>query len=444
MKKMLFLIMLLGLNSLAFASDVPDAVLADASKSSVATSIFHHIMKPLSTVWQLLDENPLLKRQEWWGWRQKLEDKGITFTAVYTGDSVSNTSGGLKRGTAYLGNLDLTMTVDTEKVGLWKGGTFFAYGLYNFGSNLATGKYVGDMQGVDNIEAPRLFKLFELWYDQHLFNDKLSARTGLYNLNSEFNVSQYGGLFLNSSFGIEPDISANTTASIFPLTAPAFRLKWDPTEHVTLMGAVLDGDPGDEKTNPHGLNPVMNKKHGTMVVGEAQLHGDVPFPIVGKLPGSIKAGVWNNDKRIDDMSALDDQGNPVSHAGTNGFYFVVDQMLFREKDDQGLGVFGQYGQAPNNRSTINRYYGVGLNYKGLIPTRDDDTLGFAFNKAATSEDYRETGDFDKMEEVMEVTYQIQLTKSIVLQPDFQVVHNPSADPTIRDAKVITVRTKISF
>ena len=395
-------------------------------------------------VMNFLENNPVFNRQELWGYRQKLEDKGITFDVVYTGDSVSNASGGIQTGTSYLGNLDLQMTVDTEKAGLWKHGTLFVYGLYNFGTDLATGKYVGDVQGLDNIEAPRLFKLFELWYEHRFFNDTLSARTGLYNLNSEFDVSEYGGLFLNSSFGIEPTVSLNTPTSIFPLSAPAFRLKWDPIPLLTLQAAILNGDPGDEDTNPHGVNLAFNKKRGNMVVAEAQIHQDVPLPLVGSLPGTLKGGIWNNNKRIDDVIAVDENLNPVSHAGNNGFYVVLDQMLFREKDEQGLGFFAQYGQAPEDRNMLNRYYGLGVNYKGLIPHRDEDTLGFAYNRASTGNDYRETGDFDKAEEVMEVTYQWQLTKAIVIQPDFQVIHNPGVDPTLKDAKVVTIRTKISF
>ncbi|MEI6437231.1 MAG: carbohydrate porin [Candidatus Omnitrophota bacterium] len=350
--------------------------------------------------------------------------KGYSVGAVYTGDLVSNTAGGLKRGTAYIDNLDLTLTVDTAKAGLWNNGTFFVYGLYNGGNELPTGKYIGDLQGMDNIEAPRLVKLFELWYEQRLFNDRLSARAGLYNLNSEFDTTEYGALFLNSSFGIEPTISGNTTSSIFPLAAPAFRLKVDPNEHVTVMAAALGGNPGDEDTNPHGLKPSWNNKTGTMLVGEAQVHGDLPLPY-GALPGILKLGEWY-------------------HTGNNGFYAIIDQMLIREKDEQGLGVFAQYGQAPKDRNSLDRYFGFGVNYTGLIPGRDEDVLGVAFNRAGISSDYRSTGDFDRSEDVIEAAYSLGLTKHVVLQPDIQFIRNPGADPTINNATVVTLRTKVCF
>lgn len=440
MRRLFVLILFLALVQSGYAQ----TSFGDTETSTGPEGVHHGFnIHPLGKICDLCNKIPFLRRQELGGLRNKLEDKGYTFTVVYTGDYVSNTSGGLERGSSYIDNLDLTMTLDTAKAGLWEHGTFFIYGLYNAGTDRPSEKLVGDLQGVDNIDAPRLFKLFELWYEHNFFDKKLSIRAGLYNLNSEFDTTEYGALFLNSSFGIEPTISANTTSSIFPLASPAFRLKWDLAEHVTLQGAVLSGDPGDEDTNPHGFNPVWNNKRGTMIVGEGQIHGDVPLPY-GALPGTLKVGAWDNTKDVDDLTAVDGSGDPVRHSGNYGLYAVIDQMLFREKDEQGLGAFFQYGQAPSDRNTLDKYIGLGLHYKGLLPDRDEDSLGVSYNRALTSDDYRSTGDFDKFEEVMEATYRIQFTESVVLQPDFQVVHNPGADPAIKDAKVATVRFQVTF
>ncbi len=45
-------------------------------------------------------------------------------------------------------------------------------------------------------------------------------------------------------------------------------------------------------------------------------------------------------------------------------------MIFKENgadDDQGLGIFGQYFSAPENRNMIGAYFGAGLVYKGFLP-----------------------------------------------------------------------------
>ena len=84
---------------------------------------------------ELFKNSFIFEKRDFCDLRHKLEDKGIAFSVVYTGDSVSNASGGLKRGASYIGNLDLQMTVDTAKAGLWNKGAFFVYGIYNLAHN---------------------------------------------------------------------------------------------------------------------------------------------------------------------------------------------------------------------------------------------------------------------------------------------------------------------
>lgn len=98
--------------------------------------------------------------------KDPLADKGIDVEIVYTGEVVSNLSGGIDEDTSYLANVDLTLQVDTEKAGLWNNGTFFVYGLNNHRSgDLPTETFIGDLQTVSNIEAPNEFRLYELWYE---------------------------------------------------------------------------------------------------------------------------------------------------------------------------------------------------------------------------------------------------------------------------------------
>jgi len=52
--------------------------------------------------------------------RRQLEKKGISFEAVYTAEYFANTQGGIKRDDTYLTNLDITLEIDTKKLGLWE------------------------------------------------------------------------------------------------------------------------------------------------------------------------------------------------------------------------------------------------------------------------------------------------------------------------------------
>ena len=80
------------------------------------------------------------------GARSTLAEHGISIESILTVDTISNVHGGVKRQTTALGNYDLLVTTDTEKLWGVPGGTVFFYGLGNFGE--APSDNVGDSPGV--------------------------------------------------------------------------------------------------------------------------------------------------------------------------------------------------------------------------------------------------------------------------------------------------------
>ncbi|MCR4336611.1 MAG: hypothetical protein NUV91_02235, partial [Candidatus Omnitrophica bacterium] len=95
-----------------------------------------------------------LKNQQKWDFPQ-----GISLETVYTGEFWRNQAGGIKEDETYIGNLDVALTLDTQELSLWNGGTFFFYFLDNHGGEKLTSSIVGDLQTVSNIEAPRTARL---------------------------------------------------------------------------------------------------------------------------------------------------------------------------------------------------------------------------------------------------------------------------------------------
>jgi len=374
---------------------------------------------------------------DWGGLRSKLEDNGLTLEFVYTGEVLSNFRGGIKRGEAYFGNLDMTLTLDTEKAGLWKGGTFFAYSLLNHDTDPFTEKFVGDLQTISNIDAPQEFRLYELWYEQSWMDGDFSALVGLHDMNSEFLVTDTGGLFIGSSFGISPDVSANSPVSIFPVAGPAVRLYLKMNDSLDFRVAVYDGDPGDAEKNHNGLRLRLNSKEGALVIGEVGLHRGQEEG-ASALPGYLKLGAWLHTADFDDTSG------GSAHGENYGIYLIADQMLYRENEDQGLRAFVQIGGAPEDRNEVSFFLGAGVTYRGLFNGRDEDELGLAFGHARIGRSLRSADGRDSAETVIELTYKIQITPWFAIQPDLQYVINPGADPALKNAMVGLVRFEISF
>jgi porin len=392
----------------------------------------------------------------------RLESKGLTIELVYTADFLTNHTGGLKRAGAdidtsisYLANIDLTAELDTEVAGLWKGGTFFAYLLNNHGANPSR-FYIGDLQTVSNIETKESTRLYELWYEQtfDLFGTDLSMLIGQHDLNSEFNVTEYGSLFTHSSFGIQPEISANVPVSIFSVAAPAIRLKWEPTDSLYFMAAVYDGDPGVPDENRGGMRWKLSSEEGFMYIYEMGYHFGDPEDS-HTFPGSYKLGYWQHTAEFDDVRDTDVNGSLLEHQRNYGMYFLFDQMLIPGEGNKGLGAFFQVGGAPGNRNEVDFYVGGGVHYQGIIPSREDDVLGLAVAHASISGNLRDAEDVaepdgltfhikDKHETAIELTYKTQITPWLTIQPGVQTVFNPGADAGLDDAVISILRFQINF
>ncbi len=123
-------------------------------------------------------------------------------------------------------------------------------------------------------------------------------------------------------------------------------------------------------------------------------------------------------------------------------------MLYKEHprddvDDQGLGMFFRYGYANDQANEIEHFWSVGAQYLGLIPTRDEDVLGFGFAQGILSRKLRNLEGGDR-ESVYELYYAAQVLPWLAVTPDFQYIVNPGADKDGREAFVAGVRIQMSF
>jgi len=341
------------------------------------------------------------------------EESALSFEFAYIGEAVRVFSGGLvqqnnlPKNDAYHDNVDVMLTLDTEKAGLWKGGTLFMYGLINHGGD-PTANLIGDVQTASNIETGDQAIIHQFWLQQSFADDLVSVTLGLHDLNSEFYASDYAGLFFNSSFGIGPELAGNPVGtSIFSKAGLAAVIKITPNDDFSIAGGVYDGDPSTRK---------LASAEGKMWIGEVG-------GAVGD--GFLKLGGWLHTG--DFTSAVDG----VIYNSNYGMYVVGDYTLSSEDDGREVGLFVMAGHVPKARNEIKNYLGVGLTLHGYIPGRGDDDLGIALARAQTS--------LNKAETVIELTYRVQINDWLALQPSVQWIQNPSGDPTIPTATVGLLR-----
>ena len=374
-----------------------------------------------------------------------LEKKGLTVEASEKFDYVNVTNGGTDQRSTFMGLAEVGLTLDTQKAGLWQGGEFYLHGTNVHSDLKPTGELVGDLQAVNNDEGPRTTRLYEAWYQHHFLDDKFSILAGIHDLNTDFMASEYAGFYINGAFGVPTTLTGNVASSVYPLAAPAVRLKVTPVDNVDVLLGVYDGNPGDPDINEDSITDVeINEKdEGLLTIAEVDYRYTVPFE-EGALPGTVKAGAWHHSADVEDVLEVDENGDAVLHDEDYGAYVMVDQLIYQEKEEQGLGVFAMASGAPKNRNEVSHHFAGGANYTGLIPGRDSDVLGIAYTQSVISKKSRESSGNEHDETTIEASYQIKVNDHLAIQPDYQYVMNPSADPAIDNASVVTVRTEISF
>ncbi len=379
------------------------------------------------------------------GYRSRLADRGVSLGAIYTGELVSTLSGGVRRKTVYLDNIDLTLTIDVERVLGWSGARVFLYGLGNRGGNPSS--YVGDAQGVSNIETFDTWKLFEAWFEQQLFDARLSLLLGLYDLNSEFDYAETGQLFLHSSFGIGPDfsLSGKNGPSVFPTTSLGVRLRVQPDPAWYWQTAVLDGVSGDPD-DPGGTQVIFGAHDGVLVASELAYLRETQALSGGY--GKYALGAWVYSDGLDENGTV---GRAACCGGAYGLYGLAEQVVYRHATDprRELALFVRLGFADARVHQFGVYTGGGLVYTGLLSGRPEDRCGFGIAAAHTSGRFRRirraAGQAVTDAEIaLELTYRAGLTAWWAVQPSLQYIVNPGTQPGLADAVLVGLRFEVAF
>ena len=370
---------------------------------------------------------------DWGGVKPTLEDHGVSLEAVFTADLLRNASGGVSRGTDALYNVDITATIDSEKAGLWSNGTFFFYGLGNFGD--AFSERVGDSQVVSNIETAETLKLYEAWYEHVFPGSSLSVLAGLHDYNSEFYALDYAGSLFNSSFGIGIDTS-QVGPSIFSTTAVATRVRYQPSQQSYLLAAIYDGVPGDPNDDD-GTHIILRSKDGLFYAAEVGFVSNEEETVQNYY--KLALGGWYHTTDFTDYKEEE-------HAHNFGSYLVAEATLLSEEDpSQGLGGFIQFGVTRADRNEFARYLGAGLTYTGAIPGRNSDITTIGVAHAMHGSHYNDMVESsDRAETVVEFNYRAPLFLGITVQPDFQYIVNPGTDSALDNAFVFGSRFELVF
>jgi len=266
------------------------------------------------------------------------------FGIAYTGGIWSNQRGGIKTGTAYLDNLDLTLRADMEETFGWSDTEIYGHILYN-NSDTLSGRLVGDIQGVSNIDNSTMVSVLELWVEKASARDT-SLKAGLFDLNTEFDAIDTAGLFLNSSHGIGPEyaLSGENGPSIFPVSSLAIRIQQALTERTDVRFAVLDAVPGDPDDDNYG-GIRLDSEEGALLALELTHQFE---------RNRVGLGTWYYTRNTDQLMSTNQANNKGVYAFTDHAFGHIDWLPGQ------LNGFVRVGLADAGINQVARYLGAGL------------------------------------------------------------------------------------
>ena len=428
--------MLISLTSpLVLAQTQDDAPPAETSLQTTASS------KPAEPPFNLYNTR---LTGDWWIARTWLEDNGIEYNISLTAIFQHNVHGGVqtRNGHRITGSFDTELVMDTQKMGLWKGGTFYAFTQTSWADSIGEDR-VGSFFDV-NGDAAGDYAVYvtDLWYEHTFWNGRARLRVGKSDLGVDFDANAYANSetsqFLN-------DALINTGNLPFPSLGIGVQMIVQPNDWF-YFGVVA----ADAQAQSHETGLVTTFHNEDYFFTDAEF-GFMPVweTPIGKLPGAYRVGLWY-DPQPKEVFFNDLGGRrrtiPMKRDDI-GFYFNMDQVLYKEvpdsdADSQGLGMFFRYSYASEECNEIEHFWSVGAQYQGLIPTRDDDVLGFGFAQGIMSDKLRDLGGGDR-ESVYELYYNTAVFPWLTITPDFQYIVNPGANGG-HDAFVVGLRMQMIF
>ena len=366
-------------------------------------------------------------------------EPALVFEGGYKLDVLNLMDGGLQRGAGALGHLDLKLTVDLDQTWGWSGTTAFFNLIHDHGDKFNQNR-VGSLTGVSNIEvAVDTERLLQAWIQKEWQEGKYALLAGLYPIDSEFQVVDTAGLFVQPPYGTTGDLALTRGPSVFNNSSFGVRGKWVSDDHAAYaQAAILDGVPGDPG-KPKGTHIVFDKDDGTMGIVE-----------IGWRPEGSKyaLGMWGYSTQVDDLVDVDNQQNPVQRS-SHGAYFLAERTLWKGQSGRSLAGFFRYALNDGDSTALRSIVNTGFVINNPFRADGGDALGLAYTHATLSDKYRALQDAageptSAYESAWELTYRVKLGESFAVQPLVQWHQYPGGGRAVSSATVVGLRMDLSF
>ncbi len=390
---------------------------------------------------------------DWGGLRQQWADKGAIFRFNWYQAYQGVVDGGINERWEYGTNLDLFADLDLDRMGILPGALVAFRAQSRFGDSV--NGYTGVLLPVNTYSAFPLtdppddnvtIAITELNYTQ-FFYEKFGVLVG--KITTMKSANEFAGgdghtQFMNFQF-IFPAVYAQL-APYSTLAAGALWMPWSDVMFTTILM-----NTGDSSTTT-GFDDIGE---GTTWWNSV----DVQWDLGGSPGGSTLGFLYAFDGDFSRIGGLNfDPGiGLVFEKETEAWALRLDgwQYLFTEtepgtrvdprdarQDLQGVGVFASLGRGDEDTNPVKWATSVGLSGRGVIPGRDDDTMGVGYFYNRVQKPQILSNLVSTNVQGIEGYYNVAVLRSTELTFDFQWLK--SALRNVADSFVIGFRLNIRF
>jgi porin len=374
------------------------------------------------------------------GLRPFSEERGVSFYVSSTQFEQGVAAGGLRQAFRWGGKFDMLAHLDSNKLGLWEGGTFDLFAESRLGQSV---------DGFAGVFSPtNLAMFFPVPHDQITaitglkFTQAITERSGIFfgKLNAlngdpeKFLKYPLTSRFWNAAFNF------NLALDRYPYSAPGAGFYAAPERGPALAFLVLDSYNSPRTSGLGNLG-----RNGVFLYAEAK-QATAFFGLPGR---QVLAGLYGTGSFTDLAPASFVELPPGAaaapeKAGTWTLLWNVEQRLLVDDDDpdRGLGLYVQTGLGDGNPKAIRWFLSVAVCGNSPLPGREGDTLGAGFYDLGLGAQAKNLVPGLRDEHGVELFYNLRITPGCHLTPDLQVLH-PGLAP-VDNALLFGVRLKLDF
>ncbi|MFN8643558.1 MAG: carbohydrate porin [Candidatus Binatia bacterium] len=377
---------------------------------------------------------------DWRGVRPALSELGQEPYLIYTTTLWGNLNGGRATGAQVNGYLDFGFDLDLHRLGLWPGLGAHA-DCHWYAGREPTQRLIGGIEAMalSGWEAAATLRVYNLYLRQAVGEDeRFVVKLGQIAADTDFMISRYGGIFLNAAFGDLPSQNLNLDAPVYALAGPGVFLSAEPLPWLKGRFGAYTGDAGNDVAGNHGFQWKLGDNAGYTMFWELAAAAPSTW-----LPATYTLGAIYDTGGADQFGPADDRGPHYE------LYGMIDQaLLASEAGDAVLGAFLRVaGSTQNVTNVVGFYADAGLTWFGPIPSRPDDVVGLALSVLRYTQDFQQQEQSAGTpvgggETALELTYQINVTPWLVVQPDAQFFFDPSYSR--RDAQALGCEASVVF